>query len=258
MLNDITPLILTFNEEANIERVLTRLAWAREVVVVDSGSTDTTHALVGRFSNTRLVEHAFESHAGQWNYGLAETGITSEWVLALDADYILSPEFLDELTALAPTKAVNGYRIPFRYCVFGKPLRATLYPPVTALYRRANARYVQDGHTQRVRVSGSVESLKSFILHDDRKPLSRWLDSQVTYARLEADALCTKGWAQLAWPDRLRKLFFVMPPLVFVYSMIVGRGALDGLPGLYYAWQRAVAEIILSLILIERQATGPR
>jgi glycosyltransferase involved in cell wall biosynthesis len=253
MQDQITPLILTLDEEANIERVLSRLQWAREIVVVDSGSSDRTRSLLARFANVRCIQHKFESHAAQWNHGLAETGIATDWVLALDADYVLTEAFVEELRTLSPDSAVAGYRAGFRYCIFGRMLRGTLYPPSTVLYRRAAGRYVQDGHTQRLVVSGRVEELQAFILHDDRKPLSRWLAAQVRYARLEADLLRDKSWGELAWPDRLRTLHVVMPPLAFLYCLTVAGGVLDGWPGLYYALQRSIAEAILSLVLIERR-----
>jgi glycosyltransferase involved in cell wall biosynthesis len=253
VLEQITPLILTLNEEANIARVVERLGWAREVVVVDSGSTDATRRVLAGFGNVRFVEHAFESHATQWNFGLVQTQIASEWVLALDADYVLSEDLVAELRDLIPAPETAGYRVGFRYCTLGRMLRGTLYPPVVALYRRREARYVQDGHTQRVQVNGRIETLHGVILHDDRKPLSRWLASQARYAQLEADLLCAKPWRELGWPDRLRKLPFVMPPLAFAYCLVAAGGILDGWPGIYYAGQRAAAEAILSLVLIERK-----
>jgi glycosyltransferase involved in cell wall biosynthesis len=256
MLDQITPLILTFNEEDNIERVLARLSWAREVVVVDSGSSDATRRLLARFANVRCVEHKFESHAAQWNYGLTETAIRTDWVLALDADYVLTDALVAELRALSPAADVAGYRAGFRYCVFGRMLRGTLYPSAIVLFRRAAGHYVQDGHTQRLKAGGRVEGLQARILHDDRKPLVRWLASQVRYARLEADLLCTSSWHEVGWPDRLRKLLVVMPPLAFLYCMVVAGGIVDGWPGLYYALQRAIAEAVLSLALIERKVNA--
>ena len=253
MLDAITPLILTLDEEANLERVLAPLSWAHEIVVVDSGSTDGTRTVCERHANVRFIVHPFTTHAEQWNFGLGEAGIRTDWVLALDADYVLSDELVAELRALSPSSDVVGYRAEFRYRVLGRTLRGALYPPVVVLYRRAGARYVQDGHTQRVEVNGSVEALRSPIFHDDRKPLARWLAAQIRYARIEADHLDGRPWAELGWPDRLRKCLFVAPPLAPVYCLIVRGGIFDGWPGLHYALQRAVAEAILSLMLIERK-----
>ena len=89
MLNDITPVILTYNEAPNIERTLRPLSWAREVVIVDSNSTDDTLAIAARFANVRTVQRPFDTHARQWRFAIEETGITSDWVLRLDADYSL-------------------------------------------------------------------------------------------------------------------------------------------------------------------------
>jgi glycosyltransferase involved in cell wall biosynthesis len=251
MLEQITPLILTWNEEANIGRVLDKLRWAREVVVVDSGSTDGTRAICESFSNVRFVVRPFDNHAAQWNYGLKEAGIASEWLLALDADYVLTDELVEELRLLSLAQELSGYRMRFRYCVNGRPLSGSLYPPVVALYRRDRAHYIQDGHTQRAVVEGRVGELDSPALHDDRKPLGRWLAAQDRYAELECALLLKREWGVLRWQDRLRKLMFITPWLVPLYCLTAGKGFMDGWHGLYYAMQRGVAESVLSLKLIE-------
>ena len=258
MLNQITPLLLTYNEAPNIGRTLDKLSWARDIVVVDSLSSDETGAMLSRYPNVRVFERAFTTHAEQWNFGLEQTGITTDWVLALDADFVLTDDAVRELAALAPPQAVSGYRASFTYCIDGKPLRSAVYPPVTVLYRRAGAGYLQDGHTQRVRVDGLVLPLTARILHDDRKPLSHWIASQVRYMRLEADKLAWAPSSSLASVDRVRKLIVLAPPLVFLRCLFVGGGILDGWPGLFYALQRATAELILSLSLIERRWLGRR
>ena len=70
-----------------------------------------------------------------------------------------------------------------------KVLRSGIYPPVTVLYRREGATYVQDGHTQRIAIEGDIEDLQSPMLHDDRKPFRRWFNSQSRYTELEAQKL---------------------------------------------------------------------
>jgi len=258
MLNQITPLILTFNEAPNIGRTLDRLSWAKDIVIVDSMSTDDTRAIASRYPAVRVFERAFTTHAEQWNFGLQHTAIKTEWVLALDADFVMTDEAIREITALSPLPAVAGYRVSFTYCVNGQPLRSGVYPPVTVLYRRDAAIYEQDGHTQRVRVDRMVMPLSSRILHDDRKPLSHWIASQVRYMRLEADKLASAPDAALASIDQVRKLIVVAPPLMFLRCLFVGGGILDGWAGLFYALQRATAELILSLSLIERRLFGRR
>lgn len=251
MLDRITPLILTYNEAPNIGRTLERLRWAGDIVVVDSLSSDETLAIVARFPQARVFQRQFDSHAKQWSFGLKETGISSEWVLALDADYILTEELIAELEGLTPAEGVAGYSAGFVYCIEGSPLRGSAYPPVTVLYRRASASYVQDGHTQRVILDGPTDSLRARILHDDRKPLSHWLGSQARYMKIEAAKLSAAEAGDLSWPDRVRKLRVVAPFVMLFYCLIIKRAVLDGRAGLFYSFQRAFAEMLLSLYLIE-------
>lgn len=200
MLDQITPLILTYNEASNIERTLAQLTWAHEIIVVDSFSDDTTISILEKFKQVRIFQRKFDWHATQWNYGLRETGIETEWVLALDADYVLTNRLIRELnTQNLPTNVV-GFRAGFTYCVFGKPLRGSLYPPVTVLFRKDKAEYIQDGHTQRVILNGDLKSLNGKILHDDRKSLSHWLSAQDRYIKLEAEMLSKKMAS--TWLDR--------------------------------------------------------
>lgn len=251
MLDRITPLVLTYNEEANLRRLLQSLAWAKRVVVVDSESTDGTRSIAAEFLNAEFVVRKFDELARQWNYGLAETGIQSDWVLALDADYVLPPVFVAELARLDPAADIDGYRAGFRYCIEGEPLRGGLYPPVTVLFRRERARFLQDGHAHRVSVPGRVETFFSRLLHDDRKPLDRWFSSQLSYMRLEAEKLLSTPLGQLGTPDRIRRLVVVAPVLVFFYCLIMKGNLLDGRRGILYAMQRAAAELILSAFLVE-------
>ena len=250
-LSQVTPVLLTYNEEPNLGRTLTRLAWAQEVVIVDSGSDDGTLDISCQFPNVRVVHRRFDTHANQWNFATTETGVRTPWILALDADYVLTPNLIDELAALSPDPNVDGYKTRFRYCVFGRPLRGTLYPPVTTLFRAGKGRYVQDGHTQRLSLPRAPGALRACIDHDDRKPLSRWMWAQDRYAALEVALLNSKPASELRQQDKLRKLIIVTPWLVPLYCLTLGRGLLDGWPGIFYAMQRGVAETILSLKLLE-------
>jgi len=251
VLDQITPLILTYNEAPNIGRTLERLSWARDIVVIDSFSSDETVEIASRFPQTRILQRKFDTHRNQWTFGLKESGIKSDWVLALDADYVLTPELVEELRVLQPSAVTQGYRAGFVYCIKGRPIRGSAYPPVIALYRRANANYIQDGHTQRIKVEGEVKDLRSPIMHDDRKPLGHWIQAQSRYMKLEAEKLLQSDSAQLGWADRLRKARVVAPFVMFFYCTLVKGAILDGRIGLYYAFQRTFSELLLSLYLIE-------
>lgn len=251
MLGQITPLVLTYNEAPNIGRVLACLTWADRVVVLDSFSTDETESIATGYPNVTFLQRRFDTHANQWNFGLRETVINTRWVLALDADYVLPDAFVEELRSLDPTEDLAGYSARFRYCIDGIPLPGAAYTPVTVLFRRDRAAYVQVGHTQRVRVEGRVKPLHTPIHHDDRKPLERWFASQVKYMELEAAAILDSSRKDLDWPDLVRRMIFVAPLAMFLYCLVVKLAILDGQRGWFYACQRAVAETILSVFLLQ-------
>jgi glycosyltransferase involved in cell wall biosynthesis len=246
----ITPLVLTWNEEENLRRCLAGLTWADRVIVVDSGSSDGTLAICGEFPNVEVVVRPFDNHTAQWNHGLGLVG--TPWVLSLDADYIVPDNFVRELADLPDDPGTAAYYARFRYLVHGRPLRGTLYPPRAILFDRERCRYVADGHTQLLRVDGESGQLMTSIDHDDRKPLSRWLDSQIKYARLEAEKLESDPHPA-GLPDRLRKMIWPAAPAAFLYTLFVKGVILDGWPGLFYALQRTYAELVLSLVILEKR-----
>jgi len=251
MLDEITPVILTGNEERNIGRTLAQLAWAKDVVVVDSMSGDATVALAQTFPNVRVFPRPLDTLAKQWTFAVEETGIRTPWVLTLDADYFVTPELVEELRALDPPTRTTAYVARFLYAIHGRPLHGSLYPPRMVLLRRGRFVFYQDGHTQRVRIDDLASTLRSPIIHDDRKGVGRFFTRQLRYMEDEADKLLdSKRRGSLR--DRIRRLRIVAPPLVFLHTLFVKGVIRDGWPGVYYALERFAAELILSMILIER------
>lgn len=256
-LDQVTPLILTYNEEANIDRTLAGLSWARRIVVVDSGSTDRTLEILRTAPNVDVVIRPFDTHARQWNAGLEQ--ITGAWVLSLDADYTITLALRQEMAsaiAVADLHQIHGFRIPFRYCVAGRPLRGTVLPPRIALFRREHGTYVDDGHTQDLELSGRCVELRQAIIHDDRKSLSRWLWAQERYLALEVPKLLGTPPQELSLADRLRKRHVIAPFAVLALCLVRHGGVFDGWRGWYYAFQRMYVEILLSLMLWEAQHGG--
>lgn len=248
---DLTSLVLTCNEAPNIRRTLEQLRRIPHVLLLDSFSTDDSLEIARQFGNVEILQHRFDSFAAQCNFGL--THISTEWALSLDADYVLTPELVSEIENLEPAADIGGYSAEFRYCVFGGPLRSTVYPPRTVLYRRQLAHYGDEGHGHRVVVDGKILKLSGKIDHDDRKAFSHWLQSQGRYMKVEAPHLLATPDNQLRFQDRVRKKIFFAPPIMFLY-LLFGRGLiLDGWRGWFYVCQRTLVEMLLSIrLLIEK------
>jgi glycosyltransferase involved in cell wall biosynthesis len=255
-LRSITPVVLTRDEEPNIARTLAALTWALEVVVVDSFSVDATVQLATRFANVRVVQRQMDTLAAQTNYGLEQ--VRSRWVLLLDADYLVSERLVEELRALAPDPATVAYRAPFVYAIDGRPLRATLYPPRVVLFDRERAQAWQDGHAHRVAVDGVIGDLRSSIVHDDRKSFANFVRRQRRYMRQEADKIRAAAFREVNWAGRVRKLIVVAPPAVVIHTLLLRGLLLDGRAGLWYAWERFVAETLLSWELLRGLGRGER
>lgn len=245
MLDRVTPVILTRDEEPNIGRTLERLAWAAEVIVCDSGSSDATLEIARRFPNVRIVERALDTLANQWTFAVDQA--KSDWVLTLDADYIVPSAFAEELSRL--DGAAAGYEASFIYAINGRPLRATLYTPRAVLLRRDRSTFYMDGHTQRVRVDGSVVAMRERIIHDDRKSLRNFIARQRRYMRDEAAKLRTADPRTLNAAARVRKLRVIAPIVVVPYLLFAKGLIFDGRAGLRYVLERFLAEAILSIAL---------
>ena len=222
MLDQITPLILTYNELPNIERTLAKLAWAKRIVVIDSFSTDGTLDILRRDPRVAVFTHEFVDFAGQCNFGL--TQIESAWVLSLDADYELSDELLDELRTLVPGEATAGYRARFVYRIHGRPLRGT---PVSAENNPLSqgSRLLSAGRACApgpASMAMSCRCAASSIMTTERT-LSRWLAAQQRYAADEADYLLNGADAgrPLARADRVRLMGWPAPIAVLLYVLFV-------------------------------------
>jgi glycosyltransferase involved in cell wall biosynthesis len=288
MKEDLTALILTFNERDNVGRTLEAISGVPLVVVIDGGSTDGTPELArAAHPGVEICSRDFDTHTQQWNFGLDQ--VKTDWVLTLDADYELSPELQKEIADLDPPPDVVGYSAEFVYRIFGHSLRSSSYPPRIVLFRVKQARYVDDGHTQTlwfysasrelrppakfekgkqaaspteagIRIgkqaispteeTGRIEKLSGKIYHDDRKPLSHWIRAQDRYAILEARHLLSKPLHGLNFQDRLRRGIFFAAPAMFVYLLFARGLILDGWPGWFYVAQRTIAELLLSIRLL--------
>lgn len=252
---DISCYVLSFNEKENIARCLEAVSWIPRVCVVDSVSNDGTQEVASGFPNVTIVERPFVSLREQHSFAL-ELQSESQWVLRLDSDWIVTDELKQKILELDPPEAVSGYRIRFRFVVNGRDVPIAAYPPVVCLFRPERCEYIQDGHTERIVVRGLVRSIDADMLHDDRKPIDRFMLSQIRYSRDEVDKIRTRARNvdlsssrdRLVWLKyRLQRWPGLSIFGVFVFLAVIKGGLFRGREARHYVLQRVFAEATISL-----------
>ena len=221
--------VITKNEAADIEAALQSAAWADELIVVDSGSTDGTPAIARR-SAGRVIEREWPGYGEQKNY--AASIAANDWILSLDADERVTPELAREIQALMaaerPDLVHRGYRIPRVTWHLGRWIRTTDWYPdyQLRLYDRRAAAWTTSHVHESVTVAGSVGMLRGELQHLAYRDIADHLetiDRYSTYAaRQMRDDGRRAGWLEIAGH----------PPLAFLRNYLAHGGIRDGAPGL--------------------------
>jgi glycosyltransferase involved in cell wall biosynthesis len=240
----VTPVVLTYNEEPNIGRCLDALRWAKRVVVVDSGSTDATGAIVERYPNAVLLHRPFDDFKQQTDFGIAHAD--TEYVLPLDADMMVSPALLDEIDGPFLGGGYAGGLLRFDYRIVGRSLLGSLYPAQYRIFRRSAGTVIQVGHGHTFAVEGLAYTFEARLCHDDRKSVDRWASSQIGYSRSEHARMA--GAPPRSLKDRLRRLG-LMPLAGGAVAYVRAGGPLRGRAALCYAYERVVFECLLAMRL---------
>jgi glycosyltransferase involved in cell wall biosynthesis len=242
---NITPVILTYNEEPNLATTLAVLAWAERVVVVDSGSSDRTAEIAQSFGNVAWYVREFDSHAAQWSYGVHGTEVDSDYVLALDADMRPGAGFVEELAGFAEQPGQAGL-VPFEYRVQGRALPGSIYPAQIRVFGKDEVEIGQRGHTQVFTSAAPPYRFHSKLIHEDRKPFGRWVANQVQYASLEAERI--RSAPAQSFRDRLRQTG-ISPAIWGGYAYLRAGGPFRGRASRAYAQERMVFEALLGRLL---------
>ena len=220
----ISGVVITYNEESNIERCLTSLAFADEIVVLDSFSTDRTVDLARRFTD-KVSQREFAGYSDQKNAAMELA--SNDWALVVDADEVVTEKLANEVRKAVESDRFDAYRMPRLTYFLGKPIRHCGWYPdhVIKLVRRSKARYPDRLVHETPDVNGPVGTLSSDLLHYTCPDLDGFCRKIMAYSRAAARQKIAEGKR-----FRLRKLIFA-PGLTFLKKYIVQQGYRDGLRG---------------------------
>ena len=263
---DITAIVLTKNEEKNIERCLQSVkALCTRMVVVDCGSTDKTVELA-KACGAQVYFHEFEYYARQFNWGLDHCDIDTRWVIRLDADEQFPPELCAEIEREMAAHAdddVNGMTLEATYFFLGRALTHGSKKRKLMVFKNGIGRIEdrrRDAHT--ILSEGTGISLKHNFLHYDFKDLDNFIARYNWYATREAmDYMDFKNGKRDASTDdpeieRMRRkkygVYYRFPKFLrawlwFHVNYLFRGGFLDGMQGFIYHvlssfWYRFVVD----------------
>ncbi len=239
--------VITKDEAHNLPDALASVAWADEIVIVDSGSEDGTTDVARRFTD-RVTVRPWAGYGDQKNHA---AGLAShDWILSIDADERVSPSLaleIQELLASEPT--LRGYRMPRVTFHLGRWIRSTdWYPNLQLrLYDRRGACWSTPRVHESVKVPGEAGRLQHELEHRSYRDLSHQLQTIDRYSTLAADDMAaagrTVGLLRLA----------VHPPLAFLRNYLLRGGIRDGSAGFIVSVMNAYYVFLKFAKLWERQ-----
>lgn len=258
MSSDLTAIILSKNEEANIKRCILSLGdLPKRIIVVDSGSTDETVNIANDLG-VEIYMHPFKHYADQFNWALDNTDIKTTWVYRIDADEALTPELKTEVEKRCLRHAndnVNGFLMKHKVFFLGKYLKhGGAYPFIKmTVFKPQYARFEDRAMGEHVVLKeGRSILLENDCLHYDCKNLTAFIDKHNSYATREVkdyyDRLGSSQALLYSKAERTKKLRdgfyyklpqFIRARLYFWYRYYIQLGFLDGKPGKIYAFIQA-------------------
>lgn len=272
----ISVLVLTLNEEANLQRCLDSLKWSDDIVVLDSFSTDRT-VEIAKAAGARVVQRVFDNWSTHQNWALQNITFKHPWVYYSDSDEVVTPELQEEMLSLVSASPSNivAYRLRYKNYFMGRWIRhCGIYPTwILRLFRPKKVRWQRLVNPVAV-VEGAEGRLRQHFEHYSfNKGLNAWFDKHNRYSWQEAEeslkslaeGRVTFGNLTSSEPATrrrtLKELSFRLPcrPMLrFLYMYLLRFGFLDGIPGYHYCRLLAMYEymIVLKMSEIRRRQKG--
>ena len=232
----VTALIPCFNNQDIIERCLQSVAWADEILICDSRSSDSTLEIARKYTD-RIIQHEYVNSAKQKNWAIPQA--THPWVLLVDTDEIILPALRSEIEQFlaAPPASVDACRIARQNMILGRWVRdVNLWPDyVTRLFRRDTARYLEKQVHADIDVAGCIHTFGEPLIHYGTPCFSKQISQLDRYTRYQADEYFFKLGRRFSWGRALTR-----PAGAFLYYYLYRRGYRHGFRGFFLAAHAAI------------------
>ena len=224
----ISAVILTKDEEKNLQECLESVKWCDEVILIDDNSTDRTLEIAKKFGAKVFTHSLNNDFAAQRNFGLEK--VMGEWVLFVDADERISPDLKKEIMETIKKNNVNGFYLKRQDFFGGRALKygETANVRLLRLGRKGKGEWQREVH-EVWDIKGNINELKNPLLHFPHQTLSDFIDHINFHSTLHAQALKKEGVKPSLW----RIIFY--PKAKFIQNYIFRFGFLDGTPGIIVA-----------------------
>lgn len=233
----LTALVITYNEEQNIKAVLDDLAFADEIIVVDSFSLDKTFEIASSFKNVKIVQRIFDNFAAQRNYALSLA--SNSWILFIDADERLTPELQQEISTVINQKnSASAYFMRRNFMFENRKLRFSGWQTdkIIRLFRKENATYnLKKIVHEKLIIQGKIGKLKNRLIHYSYSNYEDYKQKMIFYGQLKAQEEVLKTTN----PNSFH--FYIRPAYQFLNQYIVRFGFLDGKKGIIICYLNALS-----------------
>lgn len=235
--NKISGLVITFNEEKNIEEVIKNLDFVDEIIIIDSYSTDKTIPIIEKYPHVKLVKNKFENFTYQRNLALSLA--SHPWILFIDADERITDSLRDEIIdTVKDPKADDAYGFFRKFMFQNKPLYFSGWQTDKniRLFRKGKAEYIREKLVhEKLSISGSQNTLKNKLIHYSYTDYKSYKGKMVNYGKLKAKELFLKKIRPNAFH------LYIKPAYKFLHSYFIRLGILDGKKGIIICYLNALS-----------------
>lgn len=230
MIPKITALAITYNEEENVARYVKSLAFADEIIFVDSQSTDKTVAIAEQMG-VKVLQRPFDDFSNQRNFAIQQA--QNDWIVFFDLDEIMTKQLEKEILKKVNSSSDKvAYFVKRNFFFLGKHMRFGGWQNDKAirLFHKNHCKYNGNLVHEVIKTQGKTGLLKNSVHHYSYKTFDNYNDKLNLYSKLQAENLYLKSIK----PNLYH--FFIRPSYRFLWQYIFRLGILDGKEGFILAY----------------------